>query len=147
MLNDTHRALLAVLVVATAATSGVHADSGCNEQRPGDVFSALEAIDEAGEARLQAALGKLSKQENWSQDDWEKFTLGLADDPGAGAREARRDELVAQIFGILARPPFDCARLDALEAEILEVERQQWNDAVESVERRLRPGKPRTEAL
>ncbi len=128
--------VIALLALSSTAAPG---DPRCNEERPGKVFAALDAIDAEGEARLQAALEKLSQQERWTRSDWEKYTLGLSDNPRTDAREARRDDLVAAIFGVLARPPYDCARLDALEAEILELEKQQWDEAVGDVEKRLQP--------
>lgn len=128
---------VAALALAAAAGTASGADVPCDEHRPGRVFTELEAIDERGEARLKSALGALSAQEGWSQSDWEKFTLGLSDNPRTDAMEARRDELMTQIFVLIARPPLDCERLDVLEAEVLEIERRQWEYAVEEVEQRL----------
>lgn len=131
--------LLSVAALALAAAAGFTsaADVPCDEHRPGRVFTELEAIDARGEARLKTALSALSAQEGWSQSDWEKFTLGLSDNPRTDAMEARRDELMTQIFVLIARPPLDCERLDVLEAEVLEIERRQWEYAVEEVEQRL----------
>ena len=54
--------------------------------------------------------------------------------------EKRRSDLVSEIFRVLARTPINCDKLDALETEILDIERQQWNDAVRHVEERLEHG-------
>lgn len=127
----------AAAIFLSAGPAG--ANTACDEARPGRVFSELEAIDVTGEARLRIALGKLSEQEGWSQGDWEKFTLGLSDNPKTEAMEARRDEIMTQIFAIIARPPLDCDRLDLLEAEVLQLEQRQWDNAVREVEKRLKP--------
>lgn len=123
--------LLSVSTMAPAAGS-------CTNERPQEVFEALEAIDEAGEAELKQKLDTLSRREAWTQTEWEDNVAALAEAPGVAEREARRDELVAQLFGLLARPPYDCELLDALEAEILALEQQQWQASVDEVERRLK---------
>ena len=41
---------------------------------------------------------------------------------------------------ILADPPYSCEDLDRLEAEILEIERTQWDDSIETVERQIDAG-------
>ncbi len=116
----------------------------CSNERPREVFAALEAIDEDGERRLGERLAALSAQEGWSQSEWQRNVLALADDARAGEREQRRDALVAEMFGLLARqPPYDCAELDRLEDAILELERQQWRESIEAVERRLGDGAER----
>ena len=116
------------------------ADSFCSVDRPGKVFDALQAIDDSGEERLQVALNQLSEQENWSPSDRESYTLKLVDNPHTNAMEERRSDLVSEIFRVLARAPIDCDKLDALETEILDIERQQWDDAVRHVEERLEHG-------
>ena len=116
------------------------ADNFCSVDRPGKVFDALQAIDDSGEERLQVALNQLSEQENWSPSDREKYTLKLVDNPHTNAMEKRRSDLVSEIFRVLARTPINCDKLDALETEILDIERQQWNDAVRRVEERLEHG-------
>lgn len=123
--------LLALLPPAEAV------ESSCDERRPGHVFQALEELDAAGEKRLHAALQQLSKQEGWSQNDWEKYTLALSDSPAVTAMEERRNSLVAEIFTVLRRPPYDCAALDRIEAEILELEQRQWDEAIRRVEKHL----------
>ncbi len=127
-------AIAAVLALAPLATS---AAGSCSNERPKEIFAGLEAIDDAGEAALSERLRALSIKEQWSHSEWEAYTLGLADSPAANALSERRDALVATLFGVLARPPYDCAVLDELEAEIFALEREQWSNSIEQVEQRL----------
>jgi hypothetical protein len=129
-----------VFMVIAGLPLGSVAAADCNAARPGKVFEALRAIDDSGEERLRIVLGKLSRQEGWSQSDWEDYTLSLSDNPLTNAMEDRRNDLVAKIFGALARPPLDCEKLDTIEAEILDIERRQWDDAVRRAEERLHRG-------
>lgn len=129
-----------VLMVIAAAPLVSIADDNCTVARPGNVFDALEAIDDSGEERLRVLLGRLSDKEGWSSVERENYTLGLADNPHADAREERRTDLVTEIFSVLKRAPLDCEKLDTLETEILNLERQQWDEAVRRVEERLEQG-------
>ncbi len=130
--------LVAALVLAGGvAVSAAVAGERCDEERPREIFEALEAIDTEGENRLQIRLQDLAEQERWTQGDWEQFTLSLADSPAVNEREDQRSALMAQVFAVLAKPPVDCVRLDELEAEVLNLERALWDDSLERVERRL----------
>ena len=129
-----------VFIVIVGLPLALLADNFCSVDRPGKVFDALQAIDDSGEERLQVALNQLSEQENWSPSDRESYTLKLVDNPHTNAMEERRSDLVSEIFRVLARAPIDCDKLDALETEILNIERQQWDDAVRHVEERLESG-------
>ena len=129
-----------VLMVVAGLPLVSPAENACTVERPGKVFDALEAIDDSGEERLRIVLSELSAQEGWSKSDWEHYTLGLADNARADSREERRNDLVTEIFGVVTRVPIDCEKLDMLEAEVLNIERQQWDDAVRRVEERLERG-------
>ena len=129
--------LYAVVIVTPLLASKQALAGSCTNERPREIFAALEAIDEEGEAELKGKLEELSKRSGWTQADWEQSVAALAEAPGVAERETRRDELVAQLFGLLARPPYDCELLDTLEAEILALEQQQWQASVDEIERRL----------
>ena len=134
------RSLLCLLLLA--AQPLVHAaDKLCDARRPEEIFKALEALDTAGEQRLQGLLKELSKKESWTQNDWEKYTLTLSDDPNVSQNEDRRSSLFAKIFDVLGHRPPDCAALDVIENDILKLEQSQWDAAIHKVEERLgRPG-------
>jgi len=124
-----------IFLIALMASAICVAD--CDTTRPAKTFTALERLDQAGEARLHAALKRLATHEGWSQSEWEAYTNALADDPEAVANEDRRSSLMAELFALMGRTPIDCARIDQLEQEILELEQRQWDEAVHKVERRL----------
>ena len=129
-----------LLIVFVGLPLTAAAEDACTVERPGKVFDALEAIDNSGEERLRIVLSELSAQEGWSQRDWENYTLGLAENPYSNAREERRNDIVTEIFSVVKRVPIDCEKLDTLEAEVLSIERQQWDDAVRRVKERLQSG-------
>jgi hypothetical protein len=120
-----------------ASIASVLCAADCDNTRPANTFTALEELDRAGEARLHAALKQLASREGWSQGEWEAYTSALADDPAAVANEDRRSSLMAELFAVVGRTPIDCARIDQLEREILELEQHQWDAALRKVERRL----------
>jgi hypothetical protein len=126
---------LAILItLACLAFGNALAQGPCAPERPRFIFEALQKIDTVGEANLNAALQKLSKLRGWSQSEWESYALSLSDRPDVNKREARRDELMAQVFKVLSQPTKDCAALDAIEAEILQIEQQQWDEAIGRVQ-------------
>ena len=131
-----------LLILVLAAIAGLPASAAaagtCSNERPREVMAELEVIDDAGEKELNMRLQALSKQEGWSQNEWQTYVLSLADSPEAAAREERRDALFVELFQTLSGPPpFDCERLDALEAEIIALEKQQWQESIAAVEARL----------
>ena len=60
------RRCLAGLLVLAMLPAAVVAAGRCDNARPKEIFEALEAIDDAGEAELKQHLEALAKQEGWS---------------------------------------------------------------------------------
>jgi hypothetical protein len=109
----------------------------CAQEVLGSLFEELESIDAAGEKRLTQALDELSKQEGWSERERSDYTLSIADNPDVDATEARRTDVLAQIFALAHRGNVDCAEIGELHAEALELVRAQWDAAVKQVDQRI----------
>jgi hypothetical protein len=127
--------LLGIALALGCVNAAYAAD--CLQKVIGGLYADLETIDNAGEARLAEALEKLSQQERWSEAERNTFTLTLADDPRVDAVESQRTEILSRIFSLAQRGEQHCAEVQSLHAEALELERAQWDAAVEQINQRI----------
>lgn len=132
--NDGVAALCVCIAVIWAGTAQAQA---CAEAVLRNLFAELEAIDTAGEERLKQSLDRLAAQEAWSADKRSDYTATLADNPQVDAAEANRGRLIARLFSLVQQGDVNCAEIDALHAEVLALEKAQWDAAVKQVEQRI----------
>lgn len=117
-------------------SAGVQAQA-CAEDVLRNLFAELEAIDVAGEQRLRQSLDRLSAQEAWTAAQRSDYTAAIAEGAHVEAAEAERGRLIAELYGLVQRGKVDCAKIDALHAEVLALEEAQWTTAVKQVEQRI----------
>lgn len=127
----------ALCVYIAVVWSGAVQAQACAEDVLRNLFAELEAIDVAGEQRLEQSLDRLSAQEAWSAAQRSDYTAAIAEGPQVDAAEAKRGRLIAELYSLVQRGDVDCAKIEALHAEVLALEEAQWNTAVGQVEQRI----------
>lgn len=129
--------IAALCMCIVVVWSGAAEAQACAEDVLRNLFAELEAIDVAGEERLRQSLDRLAAQESWSAAQRGDYTATIAEGPGVDAAEAERGRLIAELYGLVQRGNVDCVKIEALHADVLALERAQWNTAVKQVEQRI----------
>jgi len=110
----------------------------CAQEVLRNLYSELEAIDNAGEERLAQSLDDLSLQEGWSESERSAFTLSIADNADVDTAESERSDIIGHLIGSIQRGVVDCAEIQNLRAAALDAEKGQWENAVKRVEQRIK---------
>ena len=79
----------------------------------------------------------IDSRHRWSAAQRGDYTATIAEGPGVDAAEAERGRLIAELYGLVQRGNVDCVKIEALHADVLALERAQWNTAVKQVEQRI----------
>ncbi len=126
-----------VIVAMLVSWSTIAVAQQCAEDVLKVLYEELETIDSAGEERLAQSLEDLAKQEGWSESERREFTLSISDSPEVDETESERTDLLAKIFGMAQRGNVDCTEIRRLHGHVLDLERRQWDAAVQQAEQRL----------
>ena len=126
-----------VMVAMLVSWSAIAVAQQCAEDVLKVLYEELETIDSAGEERLVQSLEDLSKQEGWSESERREFTLSISDSAAVDEAESERTDVLAKIFGMAQRGNVDCTEIGRLHDQVLDLERQQWDAAVQQVEQKI----------
>jgi GTP1/Obg family GTP-binding protein len=132
----TRKRIAAVAAILLAGLQQAAAQE-CAQDVLRDLYAELEAIDLAGEERLTQSLDRLTQQEHWTEQERSEFTLTIAESADVDAAESRRTDILARLFGLARRGDQHCTEMRELRTEALDIERTQWDAAVQHVEQRI----------
>jgi len=89
-------------------------------------------LEEDGKLKFDSMLEKMSVKNNWSQEKQMEVSLGFLSDKEYLALTTKKLDLMSRMIDLM--PKQDCAKLNDLFTEILNIQKLEWQRAVESIE-------------
>lgn len=102
-----------------------------------EMFTELQKIGDAGEAKLQRQLEQLKGQADWGEQRSNALLLEIADTEQTNQAEEFRDTTITKMFMMQSRPDLDCMEMSGLRDAVIEREQAQWEHIISEISRRL----------